>query len=344
VLHGTLQGKTAGIWSEGMKATLADVSKMAGVSTATVSRVINGSDLVGAATRKLVEAAICKLDYIPSHAARALARNRSDTLAVVFPRVESGYYAEILAGLYQEAAVGGFSLMTAFAHGEDPMLMRNLCDGRCDALIVLNLALPDGISQQLTGGNVPVVVINQELADSTVAMVGLDNAAGVRAMMEHLVGVRGFQDIAVIRGPEHNLDTQARLAEIAASGGRLGIACSEPWPGDFTEAGGHASMAAHLDAGRPLPEVVFALNDTMAYGVYLCLRERGLNVPRDLAVVGFDDLPASRVIGLTTVNASVREQGREACRVAIGLARGEIKPAKRLMKPSLVVRESCQRQ
>jgi LacI family transcriptional regulator len=325
-----------------MKATLTDVSKKAGVSTATVSRVINGSDLVGQTTRKLVEAVIRELDYVPSHAARALAGKRSDTLAVVFPRVESGFYSEILTGLYEEAERGGFTLMTVFANREDPLLVRKLRDGRCDALIVLNLDLPGSITSQLAGAALPVVVINRQIETDGISMVGLDNAAGVDAMMEYLVGVRGFRRIAVLRGPESNIDTQLRVAAARDAADRLGLEFPlEFWPGDFTEDGGFAAMASHLGSGKQLPEVLFALNDTMAFGVILCMREHGLSVPDDMAVVGFDDLPASRIAGLTTISGCAREQGREACRIAIGMVRDGAPQSQHLLTPKLVVRGSC---
>ena len=324
-----------------MKATLADVSRLAGVSTATVSRVINGSDLVGAATRKLVETAIQELDYVPSHAARVLAGKASNTLAVVFPRVQSGFYAEILTGLYEVAAEGGFNLMTVVARNDDPMLIRNLRDGRCAALIVLNLNLPAGVAGQLAHGDLPVVAINRQLDGKGISMVGLDNIAGIRLMMDHLVNTRSFRDIAVLSGPDDNADTRSRLTEFAASAARLGVDAGTIWPGDFTEEGGYNVMAAHLEAGHPLPEVLFAHNDNMAYGAMLALRSRNLRVPDDLAIVGFDDLPTSRVVGLTTINGSAREQGREACRLAMSLVDDNSMVATRILAPELVVRDSC---
>ncbi|MFT5128035.1 MAG: DNA-binding LacI/PurR family transcriptional regulator [Rhodothermales bacterium] len=328
-----------------MKATLADVSKKAGVSTATVSRVINGSDLVGKSTRQLVEAVIQELDYVPSHAARSLAGKRSDTLAVVFPRVESGFYSEMLTGLYEEAAHSGFNLMTVFANREDPMLIRGLRDGRCDALVVLNLDLPSSVTGQLAYGDLPVVVINRRIAGDGISVVELDNAAGVAAMMDHLVSERGFRHIAILEGPRQNIDTQLRVKAVRAKAQDMGISLREPfWQGHFTEAGGYTAMATYLDSDQPLPEVLFALNDTMAFGALLCMRDRRLSVPEDMALVGFDNLPASRMAGLTTIDGAAREQGREACRIAIGMVRNSDQRTRRLLAPKLVVRDSCRRQ
>ncbi|MDD5706766.1 MAG: LacI family DNA-binding transcriptional regulator [Kiritimatiellae bacterium] len=328
-----------------MNATLADVCRRSGLSSATVSRVINGSSLVRKETRARVVRAMRALDYHPSHAAQTLAKRRTNTLGVLYPYMASGFFADILRGIAEIAADSGYQVLTLFAHRDAQGLDRIgsfTAKGRVDGLIVLNLDFPDSVVRSLAGRGVPTVLLDRPVPGSGLTTVGIDNAAGARALMAHMLE-HGHEDVLVLGGPSDSHDGNARWRGCVQAARRRGmpLAPTRRLCGDFREETGAAAMARWLDEGHPPPRVLVALNDVMALGAWDVLKRRGLRVPEDVALAGFDDGETARHVGLTTVRVPLCEMGREACRLALARLHGETPPERVVVPAELVIRRSC---
>lgn len=324
--------------------TLFDVSRRSGVSTATVSRVINGSPLVHERTRRKVLKAVQELGYRPSHAARTLARQRTDTLGVVFPQIDNGFYTEVLRGIDDVAAESEFHLMTAFSHGqydEQELVGRFLKETMVDGLILLNLLLPNGFVRKAARGGMPIVLIDRPVAGTNLFSVSLDNTGGAYAAIQHLLE-RGYRKIAVVTGPRGNYDAEERLKGCYAAFEEAGVNLPKElvWPGAFTEETGRAAIQDWINKKRSLPDAIFAHNDDMALGVRGVLLEKGVKIPDDVALVGFDDGRIARHVGLTSIRAPMREMGRAAAEAAIHQINSGVAAKKQVLDVELIVRAS----
>lgn len=327
------------------RATIFDICRAADVSSATVSRVINDSPLVHETTRRRVKKIIQKLGYRPSHAARMLIGQRSDTLGAIFPEMESSFHAEVLAGIDQAAEESRFHVLTAFVHSgrSAPDLIRRFVEERrVDAAIYLNMQLSTpGLIKEMTRSGLPMVLLDRFV--DKLPCVTIDNQSGARMAIEHLLR-RGHRRMAFLQGPAENFDAAQRLAGVRAALTKAGVPL-EPalaWTGDFREESGIAAIRAWAASGRPWPDAILACNDTMAVGMLMALRELGVRVPEQVAVMGFDDALGSRWLELTTIRIPRRELGIQAARMALSLARGEKPdPFKVCLPVELVVRRTC---
>lgn len=325
--------------------TVQDVSRQSGVSTATVSRVINESPKVSPETRVRVLKAIRELGYMRNHSARALARQRTDTIGVVFPGIDSGFFSEVLKGINEYAVSRDYHLMVAFSQGnqdEQDRVSEYLQAGRVDALILMNLGMSDDFVRQAAQRELPIVLIDRPVKSARVASVMIDNRSGADAAMTHLIGL-GYQRIAILAGPRDTIDAEQRFegCQVAAKRAGYNIDKSLIWPGNFFWESGYELMNNWLDVGKPLPDAMFALNDPMAMGVMESLHEHGLNVPGDMALIGFDDVQAARYLGLTTVRSPMRDMGRVAAEAAINLVSGGRTQVEQVLPTELIVRRSC---
>ncbi len=328
-----------------MHVTLRDVCKRTGYSTATVSRVLNGSPLVTEATKKRVLAVVEELGYQPSHTARMLKLKRTDMLAVVFPPLDVGFFTEVLRGIDAATSEHNYHMMTAFSHGpedERKLINRVIRERRADALILMNLTLPESYLRGLTRWGLPVTLIDRPVPRSKMASVSLDNRVGARAATQHLIE-HGHKRIAFIRGPDGTYDADERLAAFRATMKEHALPVDERliWSGRFTEPSGREAMSDWLDSGNSLPDAIFAGNDAMAIGALGVLRERGIDVPRDVALVGFDNVESARYLGLTTVNVPMRDLGAKAAQVAIDQVTRRQAGVTHRLPTELVVRNSC---
>lgn len=323
--------------------TLQEVSRRAGVSTATVSRVLNNSPLVHPDTRRRVLRLIKQLNYHPSPTARALARARTQTLAVLFPGIASGFYSEVLCGMDDVASERGYHLMIAFSHGpqdQEELFIRCLRERRADALVVLNLNPPDALVRAATAHETPVVFIDRPARGRRISCVQIDNETGSVEAVRHLAA-HGYRQIAVLSGPTDSFDAQQRLAAYRQAMREHGLPVTSElvWQGAFTEESGYAAVQRWLKRNRSLPDALFACNDAMAFGARQALQERGLNLP----MVGFDDCETARHLGLTTVHVPMRQMGRWAVELALAWIEGAPNEGvpDRVVPTRLVVRESC---
>ncbi|HEX4055799.1 MAG TPA: LacI family DNA-binding transcriptional regulator [Tepidisphaeraceae bacterium] len=325
------------------QATLYDVSRLSGVSTATVSRVFSGKTRVSEEIRKRVLDAAHELSYEVSHAARALAGRRTQTLGAIFPEISSGFYADVLAGIDEIAAESGFDVLASFVgkrRSRPELVNRLLRQGRADALLVLNLDDTADLEPQ-TVASLPIILIDREISGTNLPVVGMDNVGGAEAMIEHLFE-QGHRRIALMTGPAGNYDSEQRLLGCRQAFTRLGLSMEDSlvWTGGFTMASGTRMAKEVLDSRSPLPDAIFCFNDAMAIGMVNEFHRAGLSVPGDVAMAGYDNVDAAAHLSLTSVACPMRLMGQVAARWAVELVTRDQKPVGHRLQVRLVVRMS----
>ena len=323
------------------EATIRDVARRAQVSVASVSRVLNRLDNVSEETRERVAEAVRELGYVPHAGARSLSLARTNAIGVVLPDFHGEFFSEIVRGMDREASRRGYMLLLSNVHSgsEQSANAMRAMRGRVDGLIVLAPHLSeDELAAALPGGT-PAVLINTRDTVGGHPGVRLDNPAGARAVAEHLVAL-GHKRIVHIAGASGNIEAQERAdAFRSAIEARDGVSV-ELVQGDFSEESGEAAIEALLRSGQQF-DAVFAANDMMAIGALQALQKAGLRVPEDVAVVGFDDVPLARHLGLTTVRVRIAELGERALdRLVSMLAGGEDSNGQELHMPELVIRST----
>ena len=316
-----------------------DVARQAGVSVATVSRVLNASGPVGESTRRRILKTAGDLRYVPNGTARSLTTSTTETIGVLLPNLYGEFYSEVIRGI--EGAVRArryHTLLSSVHDGPDELVsaLRTLV-GRVDGLVVMSPDIEADVLRANLPADLPVVLLGSALTGH--AAVTIDNEEGAAAMVRHLAGL-GHRRIALIGGAAVNTDAQARLAGYrrAVAEGDLDADPALVVGGDFTEQSGHAAAAVLL-ALADRPTAVFAANDSMAIGALRAIREAGLDVPRDLALAGFDDIPVAQYVtpALTSVHVPIHEMGARAVEAVLADAASQTTT----LPTRLVVRESC---
>jgi DNA-binding LacI/PurR family transcriptional regulator len=331
----------------GVRPTLDQVAERAGVGRGTVSRVINGSPQVSDHTRRAVQAAVAELGYVPNLAARALVTRRTDTVALVISESEERVFSEpffagVVRGISAGVTAAGRQLVLAFAAGTERPLERYLTAQHVDGVLLVSLHGDDPLPEQLRERGLPVVLGGRPPVGYGGAYVDVDNLGGARAGVAHLIR-RGRRRIATIAGPQDMGAGQDRLAGYRAALADAGRT-EDPAlivEGDFSEVSGLQAMRGLL-ARHPDVDAVFAANDLMAIGALRALRDAGRRVPEDVAVVGFDDSPLSRVTEppLSTVRQPVDGMGREMAEMLLRLISGVDADHAAVLPTELVVRAS----
>jgi DNA-binding LacI/PurR family transcriptional regulator len=320
------------------------------VGRGTASRVINGSPRVSAHTREAVEAAVAELGYVPNRAARALAGNRTDAIALVVPESESRFFAEpyfsdIVRGVGAALAETDMQLLLTLAGNdrERRRLAQYLTAHRVDGVLLVSVHADDPLPDLLEQLGMPAVMSGRRSASEPLAAVDSDNFEGARSAVDHLIS-RGRRSIATITGHLDVYGAQRRLDGYRKAVASAGLDPDERLiaPADFTEEGGARAMRELL-ARRPDVDAVFAASDVMAAGARQVLREEGRRIPDDVALVGFDDSAVARHMdpALTSVRQPIEEMGREMTRVLLQEIAGEDLERPQIVLPTeLIVRDS----
>jgi len=319
-------------------ATIRDVARRAQVSVASVSRALNGL-AVSEMTKARVNEAVHELGYVPHAGARSLSLARTNAIGVVLPDLHGEFFSEIVRGMDREASRRGYLLLLSNLHAGSEQAAQALraMRGRVDGLIVMAPHLSrEGLSAALPAG-LPSVLINTREESGNVSTFHLDNAAGAKAVVEHLAEI-GRKRLVHISGPGENIDARERADAFQDTARALGLSF-ETVAGTFEEESGEAAITALIDAGHEF-DAVFAANDNMAIGAIQALRAAGRRVPEDVAVVGFDDIPLARHLGLTTVRVRIAELGERALAALIADMDEERIPRDELHAPELVVRST----
>lgn len=334
----------------GGRPTLEEVAARAGVGRGTASRVINGSPRVSEATREAVEAAVAELGYVPNRAARALAGNRTDAIALVVPEPETRFFAEpyfsaIVRGVGAALADTEMQLLLTLAGNdrERRRLAQYLTAHRVDGVLLVAVHADDPLPELLEQLGMPCVISGARHAAEPLASVDSDNFEGARAAVEHLVS-RGRRSVATITGRLEVYGAQRRLDGYRAALAAAGLPPDERLiaPADFTEEGGARAMRELL-ARRPSLDAVFAASDVMAAGARQVLREADRRIPEDVALIGFDDSVVARHMHppLTSVRQPIEEMGRRMAQLLLEEIAGRTGERPTVVLPTeLVVRES----
>ncbi len=328
-------------------ATLDDVGAFCGVSYQTVSRVVNGSPLVAEKTRVRVLQAIAELGYRPNRAARRLATRRSRVVGMVGSDITHYGPAQVMLSIEETAKRQGYNLM--FAGVESPGKARvaaaidDLFEHQVDGL-VLGVRVEGGVEaiRQLCRG-VPFVALDAATVAPDLPTVMVDQQHGTRLAVQHLLDL-GHQRIACIGGPPNWSASRERRKGWAEALKRAGLELGPCVEGDWSAASGFAA-AVQLLEGIPRRSftAVVAANDHMALGVLRALHAKGVRVPEDVSVVGYDDLPESEFFEppLTTVHHDFARQGESCMEILLSIINQEtVEPPFQLLRPELVVRES----
>jgi LacI family transcriptional regulator len=326
------------------RTTLAAIAAEAGVSLPTVSKVVNGRPDVAPATRARVERLLDEHHYSRGGTRRS---RRSGLVDLVFAGLDSPWAVEILRGVEEWGAIHSTGVaVSSVRHGNarPASWTSALASHDTDGVILVTSELTHAQLGQLRNAGIPLVVVdpvNPPPAD--LASVGATNWAGGLAATEHLLGL-GHHRIAAIAGPGDYLCSRARIDGYRSAIERAGIAYDSSMVrhGDFQHEGGFTCGGQLLDLAER-PTAIFAGSDQQAFGVYEAARQRGLRVPQDLSVVGFDDLPVSRWVSppLTTVRQPLAEMGRAAAQMLGDLIEGlPLRSTRVELSTELIVRES----
>lgn len=323
--------------------TISDVAAHAGVSPASVSRVLNGLKSVDPEIVRRVQASIASLGYAPSATARSLVSGRNTTVAMVVPDLENPLFQGILKGLSLAAAADGYRVLVADTaeRVDDEESTAIEARQRCDALVLCAPRMPEARLRPLVERVAPVVVVNRPLPDLDVPIVGVDYVRGIRDLVDHLVEL-GHRHLAYVTGPETSSSNAERLRGVDEALAMHSTVRIDRIPGGSRPEDGEAVAGAVLDAHRGGVTAVIAFNDLVALGLLARLRELGVDVPGDLSVAGFDDVPMSRFATprLTSMSVPRTEIGAQVwARLRTLIAGGPVEHTV-LYRPRLEARES----
>ncbi|WP_329290025.1 LacI family DNA-binding transcriptional regulator [Streptomyces pseudovenezuelae] len=326
------------------RVTITEIARQAGVSVPTVSRVVNGRSDVSPHTRARVEELLQRYGYRKRPAAPG---TRAALLDLVFNDLDSPWAVEIIRGVEEVAHAEGVGTVVSAIHGRSGDArewMRNLRARASDGVILVTSALDMVLHDELRVLGVPLVVVDPAGSPALDApTIGAANWSGGLAATEHLLSL-GHRRIGLIAGPPRLLCSRARLDGYRAALEGAGLVFDEALvvPGDFHPESGFAGCEKLLDLPEP-PTAVFAASDQMALGAIEALRRRGLRVPEDMSLVGFDDLPEVRWSAppLTTVRQPLADMGKLAVRTVLELARAQRPDSPRVeLGTDLVIRSS----
>lgn len=331
-------------------ASIKDIAQALGVSHSTVSRALNDSALISETTRERVKALAAEMGYIPNAVARSLKAQRSGTVGLVLTSLTDPFFADVMAGVDEVAGDAGLSMFVAASHNEperEMEIIETFHRRRVDGIIVAASRLSSRYRDRLARIQVPIVLVNQHTEDSPgFHAVAFDELAGARLATEHLIS-KGHQRIGYLglgnRQRSNTLRLQGYQDALAAAGIRpdAGWVCVVPEADiglqDDTVVG-ERTLPAVLESGVT---ALFCYNDRVAMGVILACRQRSIEVPRDLSLVGFDDLELARWASppLTTIQQPRTVMGSTAMRLMLDLLEGR-EGRDRLLAPLLIERAS----
>jgi LacI family transcriptional regulator len=321
-------------------ATIGRVAEAAGVSRATVSRVMNGSTTVAPELAARVRAAAEALDYQPSLVARSLALGRTSTVSLIVPDLANPMFQDVLRGLSNSAAVHGHRLLVAESNEniQEESILAVEARRRSDGLVLAAPRLPEDQLRELGARLAPLVLLNREVPGSDLPSLSVDYGAGIQEIVAHLVAL-GHRHLVYLSGPPASASNDERLAALraAATGGPRVRLTELPCGSMFDDGHAAAYAVAETDA-----TAVVAFNDMVAFGALSGLHELGRHVPGDISLTGFDDIPFARYTSppLTTASIPRNELGRQAWERLWALMNGDTAGHNVRFQPRLLVRDS----
>ena len=328
--------------------TIVDVAREAGVSYATVSRVINHEDYVKPDTRERVTEVLSRLGYVGNRQARSLRGGRTHTIGLLVRGLDTGYIGEIVRGIDRELVEHHYDLMLYTTHWRqhsESAYVETLTQGMVDGLLLVLPRSPENYLDWLRERHFPYVLIDHQGIDSIGPAVGATNTQGGHDATHYLLEL-GHRRIGFITGDMQLGCAHDRLQGYKEALQEVGIAFDEQWvvEGDFLQPSGYAG-AALLLGRKERPTAIVASNDVMAFGVMEAVRDHGLRIPEDISIIGFDDIPQAASVHppLTTIRQPLEEMGRVAAQLLLEIIETPSQPGKHIALPTqLIVRHSCQ--
>jgi LacI family transcriptional regulator len=321
-------------------ATIAEVAVRAGVSPATVSRVMNGRFAGEPQVAERVRAAASELSYAPSHLARALALGETKAIALVVPDLANPAFQEILSGLSKAAAKDGYRVLvadSAESPAEEPALATEI-RRRCDAIVLAAPRMGRERLVELADTLQPLVLINRNDSGVRAPSLSIDYRSGIQNLAQHLYDL-GHRHVAYLQGADGSVSNAYRLLGLAAVEAALPDLRVERMAGGVGSEAGVAAARRVQDSGAT---AVLAFNDLVAVGLVHGLLDLGLRVPDDVSVTGFDDIPFARFLtpALTTASVPYERLGAEAWLRMRALVRGQTPAHDAVFSPRLELRAS----
>lgn len=324
-------------------ATIIEVARRAGVSPSTVSRVINKSAAVVPETEQRVRQAIAEYAYSPHPAARQLVMQRTDTIGLLLPEISGAFFPPMLKGIEAGVREAGYDLLihsTQGGHAHRPLAEHNT-----DGLLVFPGSIDEVELNRLYRLGFPVILLHQTPpANCSFPVVTVENKSGAKAIVQHLIEVHDRRRIIFLRGPDSHEDSlwRERGYREALLAHQIPIDEALIAYGGFDEQDAFFTIEELL-ANKLEFDAVFAGDDDAAVGVISALKQTGRNIPQDVAVVGFDDVPISRFIqpSLTTVRAPIEEVGWQAVKQLVNYIQKRPYDPEILLPTELIIRQSC---
>lgn len=324
------------------------VAKHAGVSTATVSRVLNGSPKVRKETSERVRRVIDELNYVPNTSARSLRIGRSQLFGLIVSDIKNPFFPDLIDQFESLAASRGIDVIFTHTNYDSERLatcIRRLVERNVDGIAIMTSEVDEQALRISTQGNVPVVLLNQPSLRESYSTVLVDYTRGYREAVEHLKKL-GHKNIVFLTGPTElgSVRRRQKAFETAAKRSGISVRDKQLLVGDMRVEGGRTAMEGLLQR-KPRPTAVVAANDLMAVGAMQAALAAGLRVPEDISIIGFDDLPIATIMHpqLTTIHLSRHEIAGEAFEQLLQLHQTEGRNAQRperKVHPRLIVRES----
>ncbi len=327
--------------------TIGDVAKRAGVSTMTVSRVINNSGYISQKTRERVERAIAELGYVPNALARSLHFKQTKTIALILTDITNPFFTTIARGVEDTASHHGFSVVfcnTDESPAEEAQYMNMLLQKQVDGVLLVSAGNSADSVVLLQERKIPVVVLDRRIAQVSVDTVLGNSVQGAFQLTQHLLGL-GHRRIAILCGPRETSTAADRVLgyQQALSVAGLDASTDHIFFGQYSEEDGYR-MACEALTLSPQPTALFAGNNFIAVGAYQALQERGLSVPEDVSLVAFDDLPRAFMPEpfLTVVGQSAYRMGQTATELLLKRLAGESAagPEEIVMPTEMIIRRS----
>ncbi|WP_375425666.1 LacI family DNA-binding transcriptional regulator [uncultured Friedmanniella sp.] len=326
------------------RATIADVARVSGVSTTTVSHVLTGKRPVAAATRDRVQAAVSQLHYRPNHVARNLRVGSSQMIAVVVPDITNPFYAQLTRGLADALGsdYGTWVCNTDGSAGRERQLVGDVLARGADGLVMASVEHDSAGATVPTRYDTPVVCLGESIDHPLVDRVIAADGEASRSAVEHLVS-RGARRVAMISGPASQGGSRVAGYQEALLEAGLRVPKFLTVHGDWTRAGGRAALHRLMRSAHP-PDAVFCANDLMAIGALDAARELDLTLPADLRLIGFDDIEAASLVSpaLTTIANPAYETGWSAGKLVLDRLQGRHSGSRRtvVLPCRLIVRET----
>jgi LacI family transcriptional regulator len=332
-----------------IRSSIIDVAKRAGVSIATVSRVLNESDKVKPETREKILTVINEMKYAPSPAARGLIMRKTEAIGLLLPDLHGEFFSEIIRGADATIQHQGYHLIVSSSHNDPKEIEAALrfMRGRVDGLVVMSPQVESELLLATLPKSLPVVLLNCHINNPHFDTIVTDGFGGARDMVSYLFSL-GHTRIAVVKGGENNIESQERLRGYRSAFATHGLPFNKAYEfdGDFTEAAGFEAAREILELDER-PTAIFTFNDSMAIGAIGAIRDAGLRIPNDISVCGFDDIPVAKYLSpsLTSVHVPIHELGAMAIsRVFDRLQKRTKGDAAHIFVPTtLSIRNSCKK-